>query len=530
MSKRGIVGALGAVGLISLLTLASRAVGFLRWFAQFAWVGQGETANAYATANQIPNIVFEVAVGGALAGVTVPLLAGPVAAKMRADIDRIAGAILTIVLTVLIPLGVLVWLLAEVIAGWFPIPQGGDPVAQGELLAVFLRIFALQIPLYGISVVLGGVLQAHEKFFWPAFGPLLSSLVVIGCYAAYGYCGGASDFAAEVTPRAVLILGWGTTFGVVALSLPYFVPVHRLGVRLRLGYHLRGKEARRALSLAGAGVGALLAQQFAAIAVLVLARGYGSVSTVSVYQYSQGVYMLPYAVLAFPIATALFPKLSRLAAEPLNDKFRHAVASSSAIIAEVAMLSAALLIAVARPVQGVFELLKAVPEMDATLLAFAPGIIGFILIFHLSRIFWAVSRARTAVLATASGWFMVVPLSWLAIHLIAKPGGDGMGTLIGLGIGSSAGMTIAGIGLLIGLKRAGYGEAVSGVVVAVLKSGVPMLIAAVVSHLLANWVFVQLSGLIAILVSGVLALLLMMLSAIPTYRRFRKMNREMKEL
>ena len=83
---------LGAVGLISGLTLVARVFGFIRWFAQFAWVGQGETANAYASANQIRNIIYEVAAGGALAGITIPLLAAPLAKAMKADIDRIASS------------------------------------------------------------------------------------------------------------------------------------------------------------------------------------------------------------------------------------------------------------------------------------------------------------------------------------------------------------------------------------------------------------------------------------------------------
>ncbi|MBS5948361.1 MAG: hypothetical protein KIA58_08415 [Winkia neuii] len=149
---------LGAVGLISGLTLVARVFGFIRWFAQFAWVGQGETANAYASANQIPNIIYEVAAGGALAGITIPLLAAPLAKAMKADIDRIASSLLTACLVLLIPIGALIALGAPAIATLLPAPVGSNAHAQQQLLTLFLRVFAVQIPLYGISVVLTGVL------------------------------------------------------------------------------------------------------------------------------------------------------------------------------------------------------------------------------------------------------------------------------------------------------------------------------------------------------------------------------------
>ena len=48
-----------------------------------------------------------------------------------------------------------------------------------------LRVFAMQLPLYGVGVVLTGVLHAHRRFTWPVLAPLLSSLTVIGAYAAF---------------------------------------------------------------------------------------------------------------------------------------------------------------------------------------------------------------------------------------------------------------------------------------------------------------------------------------------------------
>ena len=48
-----------------------------------------------------------------------------------------------------------------------------------------LAVFAPQILLYGLAVVLYGILQAHRRFAAPALAPVISSLVVIGAYLAF---------------------------------------------------------------------------------------------------------------------------------------------------------------------------------------------------------------------------------------------------------------------------------------------------------------------------------------------------------
>ena len=76
-------GVLAAAGGVAGLTLASRALGFVRWLVQASTVGAGTVAGAYATANQVPNVLYEVVVGGALAATVVPLLSSAAGAGRR---------------------------------------------------------------------------------------------------------------------------------------------------------------------------------------------------------------------------------------------------------------------------------------------------------------------------------------------------------------------------------------------------------------------------------------------------------------
>ena len=159
-------GLLGAVSGVAGLTLVSRVLGFGRWIVQATTVGAGTVAGAYATANQVPNVLYEVVVGGALAATVVPLLAAVAVPSRSRDASRIASGLLGVVLAVLTPLALLLAVLADPIAGLLPSSAGADPGLQADLVADFLRMFAAQVPLYGIGVVLTGVLQACGRSSW----------------------------------------------------------------------------------------------------------------------------------------------------------------------------------------------------------------------------------------------------------------------------------------------------------------------------------------------------------------------------
>ncbi|GAA4422846.1 lipid II flippase MurJ [Georgenia halophila] len=446
-------GILGAAGLITVLTLASRAVGFVRWLVQSWTLGSTEAAQAYETANRIPNVLFEVAAGGALAGAVVPLLAMPLARELREDVDRTASALLGWTLAVLVPLAVVVELLAEPLAGLL---LGGAAAgdATSRLTVTFLRIFALQIPLYGIGVVLSGVLQAQKKFFWPALAPLLSSSVVIGAYVAFGVLtDGRQDDPAALPTAAVAWVAWGTTAGVVAMSLCQLGPVLRSGVRLRPALRFPPGAGRRARHLAAAGIGALLSQQISVVVVLYLANAFGGTGTINVYGYAQAVYFLPYAVLAVPLSTAVFPRLSERAGTGDRAGFATMAAGSTRLVVAVALVGMALLVAVAPAATAIFSLRDDMPGMTVAITAFAPGIVGYALIFHVSRALYAVDRGHAAVAATATGWLVVALASVVGVLLLVPDGVDGPATLLALTAASSLGMTVAGLLLLLALRR-----------------------------------------------------------------------------
>lgn len=456
---RALTGLAGAAALVAGITVASRVAGFARWFVQSFSVGATSTGSVYNTANLVPNVLFEIVAGGALASVVVPLLAGPLARGLRADIDRIASALLTWALAALIPTAVLVAVFARPIVSRLM----GSPVdqdlarAQVDLGAHLLVVFAPQLVLYGIGIVLSGVLQAQQRFAWPAIMPLVSSLVVMGAYLMFRQLADSAQAdPAALSSSAVAWLGWGTTAGVAAMSLPLLVPVHRSGVRLRPTWHFPAGVARRAARLAMAGVGALLAQQVAVVAVVRLSNGTGGPGTISTFMYAQAVYVLPYAVLAVPLATVAFPRLAEHAATGDGERYRRLVSLSTRSVIAVCAVGTAVLLAAAPSVAAAFTAIDVgdIRGMAAALGWLAPGLIGYGLLLQSSRVLYALERGRSAVAAAAVGWLAVTLASILAVRALSGPAPDPPGTLLGLAIGNTLGMTLGGAAMLIAVRRA----------------------------------------------------------------------------
>ncbi|WP_169945673.1 murein biosynthesis integral membrane protein MurJ [Microbispora sp. H11081] len=465
MVRRLGAGIAGAAVLIGVITVLARVTGFAKQLAFARAVGTNCLASAYYTANNVPNIVFEVVVGGALAGMVVPVLAGAAARSDgggREEIGRIASALMTWVLVLLVPLAVLTTLVAAPVAGLLVGSRlGGCDTGQVAAVAArMLVVFAPQIPLYGMAVVLYGVLQAHRRFSGPALAPLVSSVVVVVAYLAFGPLSGGHKDPATVPGPAEAALSVGTTLGVLALVVTVAWPTKRLGLRWRPTLRFPDGVAVQVRRLALAGLSALVAQQAAAAILIPVANSVGG-GALPAYNYAWAIYQVPYAVLAVPIATSAFPALAALA-QGGSEGFAALAARTTRAVVLVCGLAAGALAAIAAPVAQVF-LAQADTEVAAAEFArgialFAPGLIGYGLVAHLSRVLYADGRGRAAARGQVAGW-LVVAVAQVAFVLVL-PDGWGLG---GLALGQAAGMTVGAALLLASVVRARGARAVHGV-------------------------------------------------------------------
>jgi putative peptidoglycan lipid II flippase len=467
--RRVAQGVAGAAALIAVLTVLARLAGFVRTLVFTNAVGAGSTGDTYTAANNVPNIVYEIVAGGALASLVVPMLAGGIVAGNTEQVRRTASALLGWVLLVLTPLAVLVALFAEPISR--VLLGGGDP-EKVDLAARFLLVFAPQVVLYGIGIVCAGVLQAHRRFAGPAIAPLLSSLVVAAAYLVFAGIGGSRGVR-HLSTQAELVLGIGTTLGVVALSLSLLVPVRRLGLGLRPSLRFPVGVAPRVGRLAIAGVLTLAGQQVLAAVAIRLANAGAPNGTQVAYAAGLTVFLVPWAALAVPLATSAYPGLSESAELGDEDGYRRGLAPAATLIVVAAAVAAAVLVAVSGPMARVF-LAEGSPQtlqaLRDTIIAFAPGLLGYALVALLTRALYARGLWKAPTACVVGGWVLAVVADVVLSAVL--PARD---RAFALAAGHSLGVTVAGLALLVVVARVAGRPALEGV----LRAGGPAVLAAV---------------------------------------------------
>jgi putative peptidoglycan lipid II flippase len=467
VAERGIARRVGggqfrAAVLIGAITMVARAIGFGRQLVFAHTVGASCLGTAYTTANMVPNIIYDIVLGGALTAVVVPVLAGePDPERSR----QTSAALLTWTVVLLAPVSAIVAAVADPLVSVLLGSSAGCPRASMVTVGThMLLVFAPQILLYGLAVVLYGILQSHRRFAAPALAPVVSSLVVVGAYFWFGVVG--RDYTGGLLPAipttAWLILAAGTTAGVAALVVTPLVSVAGLRLRLRATLRFPDGVAGRVRSLAGAGIATLIAQDASTAVVIVLANSRDAVGAgLVLYSYAWAVFFLPYAVLAVPIATSAFPELSALAGAGDDAGFRSATATSTRAVLVASWLGAAAMAGACVPLARVFQS-HAHQAADARQLAiafalFAPGLVGYGLIANLSRVLYADGRNRQAAIAVSAGWLLVIVADLLIVPFVPSSW-----VVPSLGAGTSAGLSVAGFALLVMVRRARGGVALQG--------------------------------------------------------------------
>ncbi len=493
-----VLGVAGAAALIAGLTIFARAAGFGRIVVFSRTVGQTCLGDTYQSVNTVPNIVFEIVAGGALASLVVPLLAGAITMGDRERARQISAALLTWTVLALTPMALLVVVFAEPIATL--LLGAKNCTGAVEVGASMLRVFAPQVVLYGVGIVLTGVLQAHRRFGGAALAPLLSSLVVMAAYVVFALRTPDDTDIDSLGLEGELVLSVGTTLGVAVLALSLLVPSRHLGLRLRPTLRFPAGVAARAGRLAAAGVAALVAQQIAVTVALVLGNGAGvPAGSVTVFTYAQTIYLLPWAVLSVPIATSVFQRLADRYAAGDDPSYARTLSAATRAVVLTALLSAAVLVAAAEPIARL--LVESAPGRPSVgpladgIAAFAPGLVGYGLFALLSRALYSRGEAKSTALACVAGWLAVV-----AADLVLAAQFPPEQRVLVLAAGNSIGMTLLGAALLAVVARRAGRPALGGVGSAVAGGTLCAVVSATAGWLLAERL--DGPGLIGILVSG----------------------------
>ncbi|MEX2100708.1 MAG: lipid II flippase MurJ, partial [Acidimicrobiia bacterium] len=258
--------------IVAVGTALSRVTGFVRIAAIAYALGVSALAGTYSYANETPNIVYELLLGGVFTATLVPLFVK----YFESDDEDATSAIVTVSMVALLAVTAIGVLLAPAIVRLYTLDvHGAGRADQQELATQLLRLFMPQMLFYGIVALATAMLNAQRRFVAAAFAPILNNVVVIAVFLTLPRVASGSLTVHEVLDddALVVLIGLGTTAGVAVMALALLPALRAAKVRLRFLPAFRHAAVKRMMRLSGWTIGYVAANQVALAYVFILANG-----------------------------------------------------------------------------------------------------------------------------------------------------------------------------------------------------------------------------------------------------------------
>ncbi len=428
-----------AAGLVMALFVVSRALGLFREVAISHQFGTGGDLDAYLAAFRLPDILFQIVAGGALASAFIPTFSAYLARDDESSSWRLASAVINLVLiltTFLAAVAALLapWLVRTVIA------PGFDPERQA-VTANLMRLMLITPVIFGVSGVVMGILNARQHFLLPALAPIVYNLGIIA---------GAVFLSPAMGVRGLAV---GVVAGALGHLLVQVPGVVRHGLRYTPTLGLRNPGVHEVGRLMLPRVLGLAAVQINFLVNTILASGLAT-GSLAALNYAWLLMLLPQGVFAQSVATAAFPTFSTQAAKGQRAEMRSTLAATLRAILYLAIPAAVGLIVLRLPlVQLVFQrgaFTETSTEMVAWALAlFALGLPAHSVVEIVVRAFYAMHDTKTPVAVGIGAMGLNVVLSLVFIRAFEAVGWMPHG---GLALSNSLATTVE-MAVLLGIIR-----------------------------------------------------------------------------
>ncbi len=449
-----------ASGIMAIGTILSRITGFIRALLAVAVLGTALLADTYNVANTMPNILYNLLVGGALTAIFVPQL---IRSFGDADGgDGFASRLVTTIsgiLLVLVGVGVIFAPgLVRIYAPEFSTP--GFEVER-EIAIAFTRYCLPQIFFLGLFTMLGQVANSRGSFAPLMWAPIANNLVVIAVFAGILIFQQTITID-SITDSQVQILGWGTTLGVIVQALILIPVVKRSGISLRLSFGVKGLG--KSFGLAGWTLVYVLVSQLGylvtvnvATSAAVRSAQAGIETGVGFTPYTSAYYimLLPYSIVTISIVTALLPHLSKLAIAKNIEEVRKQLIRAIRMVGVVTVPSAVALLLFGPLMTEVLYMgisLEDARYIGFVLSALSLGLVAFSINLILIRGFNAFEDTKTQVTSIIIINIISVALSYLFLATL-----DSDWVTVGLGIAFSVSY-IVGLFVTVRLLRKHIGR------------------------------------------------------------------------
>lgn len=380
-------------------TALSRLTGLIRVVVFGIIIGQAGLADAYDGANNSPNAIYELLLGGVLSASLVPLFSK----QAEQGDDEGTSAVITVAVMFFTAITVVAVAAAPLIFRLFSLSPSSevDAAQYREVGTLLARIFLVQIFFYGITALAGAALNARRRYFAAAWTPVLANLITIAALLLVpSIMDGRRPELVDVltSHRLRWTLGLGATLGIAVMGITLMLALRAAQVPMRPNFDVRHPAVRRLLAMSGWTLGYVAANQVAVIVVKNLADPGSGQQTAYTMAYT--FFVLPYGLLAVSIATTFEPEMARNVARRNKADFIDRASLGLRLIALLTIPAGFGLFVLRRSiigavlVHGNFDATNAL-DTSRALAGFALGLGAFSIYLFVLRGFYAHHDART---------------------------------------------------------------------------------------------------------------------------------------
>jgi len=421
--------------LIGLLTLVSRVLGLARDVAISHAFGVGSVSSAFWTAFQIPNLFRRLFGEGAVSAASIPVLTETLSREGHERADQLAGrlmALLLIVLTAMCVVG------EGIVAGLYWRYRGDSDSA------LVLALTALMLP-YLIFIcsaaILGGVQNVYGRFASAASAPIILNLFMIAATL------GAPRLVQGMRREVVVVSAAVVVSGIFQMAWQWWA-TRRCGLKLPLSMNTGDPAIRTIavtmlpmlLGLATVQISTLLDSLIAWWFVPEeFTHGSSTAQKVgpAILSLAQRLYQFPLGVFTTALATAIFPALSRFAAQKDLPGLARTLARGIRVASFEGLPCLVGLIAVRGPLIRTFfahgqfmNYPNAVDRVSTALFMYALGIWAFGVNQIIVRAYYAVQDAKTPLWISVRTVSLSLVLNLILVHTPLREAGMALATSV----------------------------------------------------------------------------------------------------
>jgi putative peptidoglycan lipid II flippase len=384
-------------------TVVSRVLGLVRTVMLAYAIGvTTNAADAFGVANQLPNNVYAIIVGGLLNAVLVPQI---VRARVRKDGGKgYIDGLLTVIISVFAAITIAATFLSPFLVRIYTSGWSEETLA---LATAFAYWCLPQLFFYGLYSILGEVLNARSSFGPFMWAPALNNIVAIAGLAVFvALFGPNADLAWEQGQIALLAGSWSA--GVAAQALILFVFWKRIGLRFTFNFKLRGLGLRPALKAASWTLAMVVITQIGGLIQTSLTSSTLAARTATTGNFTDGIasvavagtawliFMIPHSVSTVSIATAYFTRMSEHAQAKKFDLLKKDLKQSLRSILVISAIATAVMSVAAFPIARVFAFeYRPTVALGLVLIAMMVGLLPFSVNFMLQRVFYALEDTKS---------------------------------------------------------------------------------------------------------------------------------------